>query len=296
MLGGVLPYVVACALVLLTLFAVSGAFLAERFVKPVKELGEDLNRADQPSPYPELQPFMEQIREQKEDILKNVKMRETFTANLTHELKTPLTSIIGYAQLIGEEKCAEEHHKTYSEEIDRNAERLLRMVDDALRLSELDVKEITVLQKETVSLYDLTEMCVEALRSNAEKKQVELTFEGEPYLVQADHAMMEQLVFNLIDNAIRYTDAGRKVTVQATDELVVADTGIGIPKEKQAQIFDRFYRVDKDDSRRRGGTGLGLAIVKNIVDMHGAKISVESEPGKGTIMTVQFRDAKREDE
>lgn len=180
----------------------------------------------------------------------------------------------------------------FAGEIHRNSNRLLTLIDDVIRLSELDTSE----QEEEFSMIDLQEIaetCVHMLQVHAENHGVDLRFEGESCFVYSEKRMMEELVYNLCDNAIRYNREGGRVKVEAKTEggravLRVEDTGIGIGKEHQERIFERFYRVDKSRSKSTGGTGLGLAIVKHIVARNRAVLRLESEQGKGTRITVIF--------
>lgn len=219
-------------------------------------------------------------------------MRQVFTANVSHELKTPLTSISGYAELIENGMAADDDVRRFAKEIHRNSKRLLTLINDTIRLSELDMTEKTI-EFEDIDLYELAENCVSMLQINAEKHQVFLSLFGSSCHVCANKGMMEELLYNLCDNAIRYNKADGSVKVILKNEedcvkLQVKDTGIGIPQKSTDRVFERFYRVDKSRSKQTGGTGLGLAIVKHIVAKHNAKITLSSELGKGTTITVIF--------
>lgn len=225
-------------------------------------------------------------------------MRQEFTANVSHELKTPLTSISGYAELIEHHMASPEDVPRFAGEIHHNATRLLNMINDIIKLSELDATEDSTRPMDSVPLYVLAENCVDMLQLHAEKHQVTLDMEGEPCNILGNKEMIEETLYNLCDNAIRYNNPGGTVHVTVRPQgdkvlLKVADTGIGIPKEHQKRIFERFYRVDKSRSKATGGTGLGLAIVKHIVTQHGAELSLESEPGKGTTITILFENAEK---
>ncbi len=226
--------------------------------------------------------------------MKTVNMRQEFTANVSHELKTPLTSISGYAELIENHMVSEHDKARFAGEIHRNANRLLTLINDIIRLSELDVSLDEVVQFEKMNLYPIAERCVDMLQVNAEKQDVTLSLEGEDGLIYANKEMMDELIYNLCDNAIRYNNAGGSVIVrlyQTPDSsmvLEVEDTGIGISKENQERVFERFYRVDRSRSKSTGGTGLGLAIVKHIVVQNHASLDLKSEGGKGTLIRVTF--------
>ena len=246
--------------------------------------------------YEELVPFAETIKEQHDAILSNANMRQEFTANVSHELKTPLAAISGYSELIENGMASGSDVVRFAAGIHQSANRLLTLINDIIQLSELDVmKEEEPFEE--VNLYELARDSVEMLQIRAEERDVILIMEGNPCLIQGNKQMIEELIYNLCDNAICYNNIGGSVRVSVGSEadkviLRVQDTGIGIPKESQERIFERFYRVDKSRSKSTGGTGLGLAIVKHIVAVHGAQISLVSEVGKGTDITVTF-DSKR---
>lgn len=220
-------------------------------------------------------------------------MRQEFTANVSHELKTPLTSISGYSELIENGMATQEDTIRFAGEIHKSSQRLLTLINDIIELSELDSSESKVAM-ETVNIYDIAKNCVEMLKFNAKDHGVNLKFEGTPCNITANKMMMEELVYNLLSNAIRYNREGGSATVRVNKildrvNLEVLDTGIGISKENQKRIFERFYRVDKSRSKSTGGTGLGLAIVKHILIKHNAQLELESTEGKGTHITVIFQ-------
>lgn len=280
-------------LVLLLLFCTGAAhFLTKKLLEPIDRLAHNLDDAAQADAYEELQPFLSMIRSQHADILKSAGIRQDFTANVSHELKTPLTSISGYAELIETGMASEEDTVRFAHGIHSSANRLLTLINDIIRLSELD-SEQTQIQVERVDLYAVAKDNVEMLSMAAAKHDVEIDLAGSQCYVNGDRQMLEELVYNLCDNAIRYNNPGGRVKVETyfrsgLTHLVVSDTGIGISKEHQERIFERFYRVDKSRSKSTGGTGLGLAIVKHIVAKHGAELNLSSEPGKGTRIEVIF--------
>ncbi len=252
-----------------------------------------MNNIGRTEAYEELSPFIDAIKSQHDDVVQNAMMRQEFTANVSHELKTPLTAISGYSELIENGMASSESEtRRFAKEIHGNANRLLTLINDVIRLSELDGEEVEELL-EPINLKEIAETCVNMLQINAEKHNVTLTFEGESVVIMSTKQMMEEVLFNLCDNAIRYNREGGNVHVTVKDRLsqavlTVKDTGIGIPKVHQERIFERFYRVDKGRSKSTGGTGLGLAIVKHILLRLGAIITVESEAGKGTEITAVF--------
>ena len=217
--------------------------------------------------------------------------RKEFTANVSHELKTPLQSIIGSAELLENGLVKPEDTKRFVGNIKNEATRLVSLINDIIRLSQLD--EDSEPATESVDLYDVANEVVEILTVSAAKKQVELHLNGEPCVMNGIRRYLYEIIYNLCDNAIRYNKDGGKVIVDLKDKdsniiLSVSDTGIGIPAEHQSRIFERFYRVDKSHSKETGGTGLGLSIVKHAVAYHGGKIKLESTVNVGTTITVCF--------
>ena len=200
---------------------------------------------------------------------------------------------MNYAELIENGMASEEDVVHFARGIHKNSNRLLTLINDIIRLSELDGTEKEV-EFEKVNLYMIAQTSLDMLQFMAQKHKVNLFLEGEECTVWGNRQMLEELVYNLCDNAIRYNNEGGKVMVQITDNgdstvMTISDTGIGIPKEAQERVFERFYRVDKSRSKSTGGTGLGLAIVKHIIAKLQAEISVESEVGKGTKISVTFK-------
>ena len=272
-------------------------WLTRSLINPIEKMADHLDEENAKCPYEELVPFVDTINTQHADIMKNARMRQEFTANVSHELKTPLTSISGYAELI-ENDMAGDNVQRFAYEIHRNAARLLTLINDIIRLSQLDSPELDE-PMEPLDLYPVAQTCVEMLQMSAEEHGVCLTLAGERGIVYGNRKMLDELLYNLTDNAIRYNRRDGSVTVyveNATDcvsgqpavRLTVRDTGIGIPRESQERIFERFYRVDKSRSKQTGGTGLGLAIVKHIVAHHDAHLTLKSEVGKGTTIIVSF--------
>ena len=229
---------------------------------------------------------------QHEAIVRNADMRQEFSANVSHELKTPLTAISGYSELIENGMAAGEDAVRFASKIRKSANRLLMLIDDTIRLSELDAQNRKIVFEKT-DLYEAAKGSAGMLQFRADERAVELQIEGSSCIVQGDRQMIEEVVYNLCDNAISYNNPGGSVCVSVgyvdgKPTLRVKDTGIGIPPECQDRIFERFYRVDRSRSKSTGGTGLGLAIVKHIVSVHHAELSLVSEPGKGTEITVAF--------
>ena len=218
--------------------------------------------------------------------------RKQFTANVSHELRTPLTTISGYAELLETGLAKPEDTAALGKKIHTESLRLLSLVEDILRLSKLD--EGIPKDRQPVELLMLAQACASKLRDYAEKSKVAMAVEGEQTIVMGDRTLLEEMVINLVDNAIKYNKPGGsvKVTVGSEDArpyISVSDTGLGIPPEHHHRVFERFYRVDSSRSKETGGTGLGLSIVKNGAQLHSAAISeLESAPDKGTQITIRF--------
>ena len=220
-------------------------------------------------------------------------LRREFSANVSHELKTPLTSISGFAELMKEGLVEPDKMKEFAGDIYKECSQLIALVDDILKLSRLD-EGSQELATEAVDLYALSGDILENLRPMAAKRNITLRLEGDHQIIQGVWRILNEMVYNLCDNAIKYNKDGGRVTVRVsgTEEsavLSVADTGIGISKGQQERVFERFYRVDKSHSRRVGGTGLGLSIVKHGAQYHNARLVLDSEPGTGTTITLTFR-------
>lgn len=292
-----LPLILLVMALMIALSIFAAHLLTDRLVEPIRRLTADMDGEHSAASYPELQPFMHTIRSQHEEILKSANMRVEFTANVSHELKTPLTSISGYAELIENGMASGEQAQRFAAEIHKSANRLLTLINDIIKLSQMDAPGYKV-EREAVDLGQIAENTVQQLRISAQKMDVTLTADVKPAWVMADRGMMEELIYNLCDNAIRYNVRGGSVRVEVRPVrerilLVVQDTGIGIGRENQERVFERFYRVDKSRSKATGGTGLGLAIVKHIAAQHDATIAMESELGSGTTITVSFERVAR---
>lgn len=286
--------VIVLVIALCILFVCMGIshYLTKKLVEPIEKLATNIMLVDENNVYEEIRPFVNTIKEQHVNIINNAQLRQEFTANVSHELKTPLTAISGYAELIGNGMTGKEDTIRFSNEIHSNANRLLSLINDIIKLSELDEADHQM-EMERIDLYKLAENCVQMMQVTAEKQGIRLTLQGESAMTMANKGLMDEVFYNLCSNAIRYNKPGGSVTVTVgtKDErpfLSVADTGIGIPKECQERVFERFYRVDKSRSKSTGGTGLGLAIVKHIVAQHNAALHLDSELGEGTTIEIVF--------
>jgi len=219
--------------------------------------------------------------------LNSEQMRREFSANVSHELKTPLQGIMGSAELLESGLVKPEDTSRFVGHIYKEAARLVNLIEDIIRLSQLD--EGAVMPTEQVDMLVLAEEVKDILERSAAKKQIRVTVSGAGFSVTGVRRMLHEMVYNLCDNAIKYNVPGGSVTICAEDNrLTVTDTGIGIPAEHRSRVFERFYRVDKSHSKASGGTGLGLSIVKHAAGYHGAELSLESMPGKGTTITIRF--------
>ena len=226
------------------------------------------------------------------EIEKREEMRREFTANVSHELKTPLTSISGFAELMKDGGVPAETAADFSKSIYDEAQRLICLVNDIIKLSELGENTISP-EQETVDLYRLSGEILDRLRSEAARKHVTLHLIGESACITGVKKILDEMIYNLCDNAVKYNreNGTVDVIVNSTERrvnVIVRDTGIGIPPEHQERVFERFYRVDKSHSKKVGGTGLGLAIVKHGAIYHNAQICLESAEGKGTGITLSF--------
>ena len=219
-------------------------------------------------------------------------LRREFTANVSHELKTPLHAISGYAELMKSGLVAQDDMPGFSEKIYGEAQRLIRLVEDTLRLSRLDEGAMDM-QWTSVDLYEAAQKAVAELRAPAELMDVTLELQGDSTLIRGIPQLVSAILFNLTDNAVKYNHRGGRVTLRVENReqeavLTVSDTGVGIPEEHWERIFERFYRVDKSHSKEVGGTGLGLSIVKHAALILGAKLDVQSREGTGTSIRVTF--------
>ena len=286
----VLPGMGVIGACMLALAALLSRWQVRRLIRPINEL--DLNIPLENEMYEELTPLLKRIDEQNKQKDAIANMRKEFSANVSHELKTPLTSISGYAEIMKNGLVRPEDMKGFAERIYNEASRLITLVEDIIKLSKLDEGEIEI-EKEDVDLYDLTREIVSRLAPQAEKRAVHVEVTGENVICHGVRQILDEMIYNICENAIKYNRRGGSVSVWvgATlkgKKIIVTDTGIGIPEDQQERIFERFYRVDKSHSKETGGTGLGLSIVKHGASLHNAQIHVESKVGKGTKMELTF--------
>lgn len=286
----ILPLVAFLGFFMILLAYVISRHQTNRLIRPINEL--DIAHPLDNNVYEELAPLLTEIDRHNKEKEKTVIMRKEFSANVSHELKTPLTSISGYAEIMKNGLVRPEDMHIFAERIYKEAKRLITLVEDIIKLSKLD-EESVELEKENVEMYELCREVLGRLMMQAEEKNVTLQLDGEPVVYCGIRQIMDEMIYNLCENAVKYNVDGGRVILQVgrTEDgvkITVTDTGIGIPAEHLGRIFERFYRVDKSHSKETGGTGLGLSIVKHGALLHNAKVEVQSEVGKGTRIILLF--------
>ena len=291
-----LPVIGVLAVVMMIFAWILGRWQTERLIRPINEL--DIEHPLENVVYEELRPLLTAMDRRNKEKAAVEDMRKEFSANVSHELKTPLTSISGYAEIMKNGLVRPEDIPNFSERIYKEAKRLITLIEDIIKLSKLDEGSVEI-EKEEVDLYELSREIISRLSMQASMKHVHVSLSGEPVTYVGIRQILDEMIYNICENAIKYNVEGGSVSVWAGNTLngpkvQVNDTGIGIPKEHQERIFERFYRVDKSHSKERGGTGLGLSIVKHGALLHNAKVSVESDTGKGTRMEILFETSQSE--
>ena len=282
-------FIAAIAALLLSI--IFSVMLTKQLVDPINRLGAPLDDPASKVPYPELEPFVASLREYQRRERQHERQRQEFTANVSHELKTPLTSISGYAEMLEYGMCRPEDVSSFGARIHSEASRLITLVGDIIKLSKLDTADSTP-TFEKLDLNEIAEHTADLLMLNAEKAGITLAVRGSEAYVMGSRKILDEMIYNLCDNAIRYNKPGGHVWLTTGSDdgktvyIEVRDDGIGIPLEHQSRIFERFYRVDKSHSKETGGTGLGLAIVKHSAALHEGRISLESKEGVGTAIRV----------
>lgn len=259
----------------------------KRILKPIKALSKSIDRPAlyEKETYPELVPLIEEIKYQR-----NLQsdMRQEFTANVSHELKTPLTAISGYAEMIENDIAKGDDVKRFAGKIRTESSRMLTLIGDIIKLSELDA-DAADRTSDTVDLKKIAADCRDSLAVACREKDIMITITGDAEPIQGNRTEIYELVYNLMDNAVKYNRQGGNVDVVLSGKTIrISDTGIGIPEKDRQRIFERFYRVDKSRSKATGGTGLGLSIVKHVAEKHNAVITVASTLNVGTDITVAF--------
>ena len=286
----ILPVMALIALVALGFAYLLARQQVAKLIRPINEL--NLEEPLENEVYEELTPLLESIDKQNKEKEAIANMRKEFSANVSHELKTPLTSISGYAEIMKSGIVKPEDMPRFSEKIYNEARRLITLVEDIIKLSHLDEGKVE-LERQDVDLYELTREIISRLSPQASAKKVHMELTGESVIYNGVRQILDEMVYNICENAIKYNKEGGEIRIWVGNTLngkkiIVTDTGIGIPKNQQERIFERFYRVDKSHSKEIGGTGLGLSIVKHGAILHNAKIHVDSELGKGTRMELTF--------
>ena len=286
----ILPYMIAIGVMMACVAWFMTRHQVKRLIAPINNL--DLEEPLENDVYEELHPLLERIDRQNKEKAAIEQMRREFSANVSHELKTPLMSISGYAELMMNGMVPADHIREFSGRIYHESIRLSNLVADIIQLSRLDESNSEV-PFEEVDLYELAEDVRNNLRHPAGKKNIFLELAGSAEKIKGVRHVLYEMLFNIADNAVRYTEQNGHVRIMVGNRkghpfYCVADDGIGIPKSEQGRIFERFYRVDKSHSRQTGGTGLGLSIVKHGATLHHAQINVESEQGVGTRMEIVF--------
>lgn len=291
----IIPYILFLAIVIFFAEARISEAITERIVKPLDRMAERIRNSNLPMSsidgsevYEEIRPFMESVSFAQ-------RVREEFSANVSHELKTPLTSISGFAELmkngvVGSSKEVIE----FSTTIYNESQRLLNLIDDIMRLSRIEEGGDDSSEREDVDLYELSDQILKRLEDKADNARIRMNLSGEHVTVKGNPTMLEEMIFNLVDNSIKYNHPGGHVYVFCGESgISVQDDGIGIAPEHQNRVWERFYRVDKSHSRAIGGTGLGLSIVKHVAEHHHAVVELNSQPGRGTKITVTFPKEKK---
>lgn len=286
-----LPAICLIAVITLIISLIISRLLTRQILQPINRMAENIEQdVSVEIEYDELKPFADKIKSQHKNILEAAKSRQDFTANVSHELKTPLTAISGYAELIENRMAKKDQEIYFASQIHANADRLVSMINEIIKLSELDHSEIER-EFEVADLLNIACDVCDNMQMNAQQRNVELSCSGTHIKKYVEKSLISEMITNLVQNAIMYNRDGGHVLVNVSDrngkaEISVKDDGIGIPEEEQKRIFERFYRVDKGRSRDRGGTGLGLAIVRHVAEIHNAEITINSSLGEGTEIII----------
>lgn len=278
--------------ILLITFILAGK-TTDIIMKPITDINENIDLKN--IAYDEFRPLFKRIINENKEKEKTEKIRREFSANVSHELKTPLTAIYGYAQMInnGMVQSKEDVYK-FTGKIEKESSRLILLVNDIIKLSHLDENQMNFDDIEILDLDEMTKLVMASIEGYANDKKIRLYYSGEEAKIKGSSTLISELIYNLLDNAIKYNRENGSVDVVVGNladsvEISVKDTGIGIADEDKERIFERFYRVDKSHSKKVGGTGLGLSIVKHIAMCHNAEITINSKIGEGTVINVNFK-------
>lgn len=277
---------------------IAAVWTSRRITNPLNQI--NLEKPESCAVYEELKPFTKRIAEENYEKTQREELRKQFTANVSHELKTPLTSISGFAEILKNGGTDEKTTKDFAGTIYEESQRMISLVNDIIKLSKLDEKSIS-LEKEPIELLGLSKEIAKILSASAKAKNIKLDVHGDSGKIMGVQPVIYEMIYNLIDNAIKYNVQNGTVEVTVKEEkpekghtfgnktvISVSDTGIGIPKNEQDRVFERFYRIDKSRSKELGGTGLGLSIVKHAAKFHDAAINLSSKEGEGSTFTITF--------
>lgn len=277
---------------------IAAVWTSRRITNPLNQI--NLEKPESCAVYEELKPFTKRIAEENYEKTQREELRKQFTANVSHELKTPLTSISGFAEILKNGGTDEKTTKDFAGTIYEESQRMISLVNDIIKLSKLDEKSIS-LEKEPIELLGLSKEIAKILSASAKAKNIKLDVHGDSGKIMGVQPVIYEMIYNLIDNAIKYNVQNGTVEVTVKEEnpekghtfgnktvISVRDTGIGIPKNEQDRVFERFYRIDKSRSKELGGTGLGLSIVKHAAKFHDATINLSSKEGEGSTFTITF--------
>lgn len=284
----ILPAILSIMVLLFLLATQMANRLTHQIVTPLDHMAEQIQKMDTPTVdltdedvYEELRPFVNSVKQSQQ-------VREEFSANVSHELKTPLTSISGFAELMKDGMVTDAAHvQEFSTTIYDESQRLLALIDDIMHLSRLEAD--VEMEQEPVNLYLLSETIIHRLRDKAMKHQVSVDLSGGSAEITGVRTNIEEMIYNLIDNSIKYNHPdGHVYVICEGRSITVQDDGIGIPEEDLNRVWERFFRVDKSHSRAIGGTGLGLSIVKHVAELHHAKVDISSQLNRGTKITITF--------
>lgn len=288
-----LPFMLGIFLIMLLLSWMIARWQTRRIIGPINDI--DLENPLENITYRELEPLLVamDLNNKQKDMVSN--MRKEFSANVSHELKTPLTSISGYAEIMKNGIVKEKDIPNFADRIYKEASRLIKLVNDIINISRLDEGYVDI-EKEDVDLFEMSREISSRLAKQANDKGIKVALEGERVICHGIRQILDDMVYNLVENAIKYNKENGKVTIWVGSTLDgvkirVTDTGIGIADEETDRIFERFYRVDKSHSKEIGGTGLGLSIVKHGAMVHGASLSVGSKLGEGSVFEIRFPNA-----
>ena len=292
---GMLPLFLVMGLLMMILSWRLSKWQTGKIIEPINRL--DIGKPLDNETYEELGPLLIAIDRQNKEKDAIAQMRKEFSANVSHELKTPLTSISGYAEIMQNGLVRPEDIPEFSGRIYKEARRLITLVEDIIKISKLD-EESVELEKEEVDLYGLAREISSRLSMQAEERNIRVQVTGETVVYFGIRQILDEMIYNILENAIKYNVKNGVANVWVGNTLngpkiVIEDTGIGIPGEHKERIFERFYRVDKSHSKEYGGTGLGLSIVKHGALLHGIEVQVESEVGVGTKISLLFKSSGR---